>query len=50
MFVNVNTEEVRLGLLDKAEGTEVWVPRRIPLTGNEKLLTLASDILLLTAI
>lgn len=50
VFVNVNTEEVRLGLLDKAEGTEVWVPRRIPLTGNEKLLTLASDILLLTAI
>ncbi|XP_051717484.1 NACHT, LRR and PYD domains-containing protein 1 homolog isoform X4 [Ctenopharyngodon idella] len=32
VFVNVNIEEVKLSLLDKTEGKEVWVPRRIPLT------------------
>jgi len=33
-FVNVNIEEVKLSILDKTEGKEVWVPRRILLTGN----------------
>ncbi|XP_051719255.1 NACHT, LRR and PYD domains-containing protein 1 homolog isoform X2 [Ctenopharyngodon idella] len=34
VFVNVNTEEVKLSLLDKTEGKEVWLPRRILLTGT----------------
>ncbi|XP_067308702.1 NACHT, LRR and PYD domains-containing protein 1 homolog isoform X2 [Pseudorasbora parva] len=36
VFVNVDTEEVRLSLLDKTEGKEVWVPRRILLTGKDE--------------
>ncbi|RXN20154.1 LRR and PYD domains-containing 3-like protein [Labeo rohita] len=32
VFVNVETDEVRLSLLDKTEEKEVWVPRRILLT------------------
>ncbi|XP_058650290.1 NACHT, LRR and PYD domains-containing protein 1 homolog isoform X2 [Onychostoma macrolepis] len=32
VFVNFNTEEVRLSLSDKTEGKEVWVPRRIVFT------------------
>ncbi|XP_051728915.1 NACHT, LRR and PYD domains-containing protein 1b allele 2-like [Ctenopharyngodon idella] len=35
VFVNVNIEEVKLSLLDKTNGKEVWLPRRILLTGNE---------------
>ncbi|KAL1247754.1 hypothetical protein QQF64_023130 [Cirrhinus molitorella] len=35
VFVNVDTEEVRLSLLDETEGKEVWVPRRILLTGKD---------------
>ncbi|RXN15124.1 guanylate-binding 1-like protein [Labeo rohita] len=32
VFVNFNTEEIRLSLLDKTEGKEVWVTRRVVLT------------------
>ncbi len=35
VFVDVNIEEIRLSLLDKTKGMEVWEPRRILLTGNE---------------
>lgn len=35
VFVNVDNEEVRLSLSDETEGKEVWLPRRILLTGNE---------------
>ncbi|XP_067308705.1 NACHT, LRR and PYD domains-containing protein 1 homolog [Pseudorasbora parva] len=34
VFVNVDTEEVKLSLLDKTNWKEVWVPRRILLTGK----------------
>ncbi|KAG1939606.1 caspase recruitment domain-containing protein [Pimephales promelas] len=34
-FVNVNIDEVKLSILDKTEGKEVWVPRRILLTGKD---------------
>ncbi|XP_051719170.1 NACHT, LRR and PYD domains-containing protein 1 homolog isoform X3 [Ctenopharyngodon idella] len=36
VFVNVNIEEVKLSLLDKTEGKEVWLPRRILLTASGK--------------
>lgn len=37
VFLNVNIEEIRLGVLDKTkDGKEVWNRRRILLTGSHE--------------
>ncbi len=48
VFVNVDTEEVRLSLSDETEGKEVWLPRRILFTGNESITDVASIVIFLT--
>ncbi|KAF4115647.1 hypothetical protein G5714_003136 [Onychostoma macrolepis] len=35
VFVNVRNKEVKLSLMNSTEGREVWVPRRILLTGQD---------------